>query len=137
MEAAERKAAKEEEGFKMEVKYSSISQDINVFLSRPEFDDLTSKLDTDFLDSCFKATNKEARAKFYLGYGQLGGFFTANAKEVTEENGIQLINPIGEGSPYYIRLLPEAVNDLRVRSQICMRMIGGFKLTISIKEELK
>ena len=137
MEAVERRAAKEEEGYKMEVKYSSISQDVNVFLSRPEFDDLTSKLDTLFLDSCLTVTSKEARAKFYLGYGQLGGFFANNAKEVTEENGIQLINPIGEGSPYYIRLLPEAVNALRVNSQIGMRMMGGFKLTISLKEELK
>jgi hypothetical protein len=121
----------------MEVKYSSISQDVNVFLSRPEFDDLTSKLDTNFLDSCLKVASKEAGAHFFLGYGQLGAFFNDNAKQVTEENGIQLLNPIGEGSPYYIRLLPEAVNALRVNNQIGMRMIGGFKLTISIKEELK
>lgn len=137
MEVAERKAAKEEEGYKMEVKYSSISQDVRVFLSKSEFEDLTSKLDTDFLESCFKVLNKEANAHFYLGYGQLGRLFTGNAKEVTEENGIQLLNPSGEGSPYYIRLLPEAVNALRANNQIGMRMIGGSKLMIAIKEELK
>ena len=137
MEVAERKAAKEEEGYKMEVKYSTMSQDVRVFLSKSEFEDLATKLDTDFLESCFIATNKDAGSKFYLGYGQLGGLFTANAKEVTEENGIQLINPSGEGSPYYIKLLPEAVNALRANNQIGMRMMGGSRLMIAIKEELK
>lgn len=118
----------------MEIKYNSGSQDVNVFLSREEVDGLVGKLNTDFLDSCTRGVNWDANAYFYLGSGQLGSFFVANAKEVTQEGGIHLINSGRAGDPYYIKLSPLAVDGLKKNGQIGMRMLGGSKLTIALRK---
>jgi hypothetical protein len=135
----------------MKVKFSTSSQDIDVFLTQQEFDNLIKQRNPEYLDNPWtnpmRGVIKELDAYIFIAYSEDRSRFISNEDtpnfkyidsrpEITKEQGMEIMSPAHPGNPYYINLRDKAIQWIKRERSLRIRKPGGSKLGIIVEEEL-
>ncbi|MFH1823524.1 MAG: hypothetical protein ABH817_02315 [archaeon] len=133
----------------MKIKFSTSSQDLDIFLSENEFKNLIREKTKEYHENPWtnplRGVIRELNAYVFVAYSEDESRFISNEDTpefkyidsrpgVVREVGVEVLLPTELGHPYYINLRDEAIIKIKREKYVRVRVPGGSKVGVILED---